>query len=153
MLMFVLLGAGCSTSTTVTGAPSDGSVGSVPAMPQANNPTPTGTLTGSPSPAAVRPNGAVTPSYRDALMQYQLGSGNYFQFSGCHVLPPNPITLKAGTRFMIDNRDSKTHTYVYSGHNYRVAGYGFAIATAPTKVGTYPITCDGGGAASLNIEK
>ena len=53
---------------------------------------------------------------------------------------------------MIDNRDSISRKYVISNQQYQVAPYGFVVATTPSTAGTYYITCNGGGAAVLNVQ-
>lgn len=93
---------------------------------------------------------SATQRYIDALKIYKT-SGYYFQFLKCHG-QPGSLTIKKGKKFMLDNRDSVSHKIAFTGQSYRIGGYGFAIATAPLKPGTYFITCDGGGAASILVQ-
>jgi hypothetical protein len=100
-------------------------------------------------------NGSKAPSpslkYQEALAKYQYR----IQFSNCHgvVSPGNgTLSIKQNIPFMLDNRDPVAHTIAFAGQSYKIAAYDFAIAT-PKKVGEFPVTCDGGGAAFLNVEK
>jgi len=62
--------------------------------------------------------------------------------------------MKTGTKFMLDNRDSVARTIaIEGGQSYSLSAYGFKIATAPAKEGTYYITCNKGGAASITVQK
>lgn len=89
-------------------------------------------------------------NYEGALRQYD--STNYrFQFVGCSG-KPGLLTVKQGVNFMLDNRDPVQHVFGVAGKNYTIKAYDFAIVSA-SPVGTYHITCDGKGAADLNIEK
>lgn len=95
---------------------------------------------------------SATQAYLDAVKIYK-NVGYYFQFVDCHGLPGS-LTLKAGKKFMLDNRDGVAHKIVVQGgQSFNIASYGFAIATAPSTVGTHYITCDGGGAASILVQK
>jgi len=78
-------------------------------------------------------------------------SGYRFQFSHCSGTPGS-LTVKAGKYFLLDNRDAQSHTFAVAGQSYSIGGYGAAVA-AVWKTGTFQITCDGGGAASLTVEK
>lgn len=77
-------------------------------------------------------------------------SGYRFQFSGCHG-SPGQLTVKKGKYFLLDNRDDKAVTIAVAGQSYKIGAYG-AVVAAVSKVGTHNITCNGGGAASLNVE-
>jgi hypothetical protein len=67
---------------------------------------------------------------------------------------PGSMTMKTGTKFMLDNRDSVARTIaIEGGQSYSLSAYGFKIATAPSKEGTYYITCDKGGAASITVQR
>lgn len=93
-----------------------------------------------------------TQRYLDAIKIYKT-SNYYFQFVECHGRPGSQ-TLKAGVKFMLDNRDAKTHKIaVVGGQSFTIGAYNFAIATAPSKIGTHYITCDGGGAAKIEVQK
>lgn len=93
--------------------------------------------------------GAATPEYVAALNTYR-NSGYYFQLSNCGA-NPGSLTMKRGTKFMIDNRDAKAHRIAIGSKTITVQGYGYAIVTAD-KIGTNQITCDGGGAGLLNVQ-
>jgi plastocyanin len=62
------------------------------------------------------------------------------------------LVVKQGTKVMFDNRDAAAHTIAMKGVSVKVGALNFAVVTAST-LGTYNITCDGGGAASINVEK
>lgn len=111
--------------------------------PAAKNPTPVKT---SPTPLSA------TQKYLDAIRIYK-NTGYYFQFVECHGLPGS-LTMKKGKKFMLDNRDNKTRKIaIQGGQSFKVGAYGFAVATAPSKAGTYYITCDGGGAAKIVVQQ
>ena len=109
------------------------------------------------APAAAPANTAKRPAppppsakYQQALTVY--GSSGYrFQFSDCHGYP-GKLVIKQNQKLMLDNRDPGKHTIVVKSQTFKVAGYDFAIATAKD-LGTYNITCDGGGAAELTVER
>ncbi|MBI5134933.1 hypothetical protein HZA86_01710 [Candidatus Uhrbacteria bacterium] len=120
------------------GAPQAG----LPSAPSA--PTYQRTRTGAPT--------ARVDSYQDALDKYgDNGTGYMFQFSNCSG-NPGSLTMKVGAPFLIDNRDAQEHSFVISGIGFgqNIDGYDFAVWRA-TKVGTYMITCDGGGAAEMKV--
>lgn len=102
--------------------------------------------TGSGSGAAA-PSGPLT--FEEAYQTYAV-SGFRFEFAECHGRPGS-ISMKKGTKFMLDNRDNEAHKFVVGSKTYNIGPYGFAIATA-TDVGTYNITCDGGGAAQVVVQ-
>jgi len=92
--------------------------------------------------------------YDDALALY---AGRLFQFQNCvagppPVISPGSLAIKKGGKYMLDNRDKTAHTLKVSTQSYRLAGQNFVIATAPATVGTYTITCDGGGVAQLRVQ-
>ena len=78
-------------------------------------------------------------------------SGYRFQFTDCHG-SPGSLTVKSGKYFLLDNRDEKAITIGVAGQSYKIGPYGAAIA-AVWKVGDHNITCNGGGAATLHVEK
>jgi hypothetical protein len=93
-----------------------------------------------------------TTEYTKAVESYQYR----IQFKDCHgtlnnTMNAGTLSIKKGVKFMLDNRDPVAHTIAFKGTSVKIAGYGYAIVT-PTVLGTYPITCDGGGAAVLNVE-
>jgi hypothetical protein len=77
------------------------------------------------------------------------------QFLQCHgivnMTGNGTLAVKAGTQFMLDNRDPAAHTIAFAGQTYQVGGENFAIASV-SKKGTYNVTCDKGGAATLKVE-
>ena len=77
------------------------------------------------------------------------------QFVECHGTATYPgmgtLIVKKNVKFMLDNRDKEAHTFAFAGQSHRVGGLGWLIASVD-KAGTYNITCDGGGAATLTIE-
>lgn len=103
-------------------------------------------------------NGSTSPTsgglkYDDALAAY---AGKLFQFSSCvtgppPVISPGSLSLKQGSKYMIDNRDKTAHTIRVGTTAYSLGAQSFRIVQAPTK-GTYNITCDGGGAAQLQVQ-
>jgi len=87
-------------------------------------------------------------TYADAIAAYQ---NRRIQFTNC-TGSPGSMVLKQYAKIMLDNRDAKSHTIKVGASSYRLAARGWTIATVNT-IGTYNITCDGGGAASLNVQK
>jgi len=111
------------------------------------------TSTGTKKPAATSPTPTEVKAgiiYADALSVYR-NSGRYFQFVSCRA-NPGYISMKTGTTFMLDNRDTVSHKVAIGNSSYNLLPYGFAIAAAPA-AGQYYVTCDGGGSALLNVEK
>ncbi len=54
---------------------------------------------------------------------------------------------------MLDNRDNVSRKIaVQGGQTFQVKAYDFAIATAPSTIGTHYITCDGGWAAVISVQ-
>jgi hypothetical protein len=106
------------------------------------------TTSGSAASTTTKGVSSVTLSYNDALALY----GNFrFQFIGCHGTPGS-MNVATNVTVMLDNRDAKAHTVKVGPTAYAVGAYGFRIVRSPAKTGTYPITCDGGGAATLNVK-
>ncbi len=93
---------------------------------------------------------APSGNYPTKALPY-IENGYRFQFSNCHGTPGS-LVVKSGKYFLLDNRDAKAHTFAFAGQSYSVGAYGAAVA-AVWKAGTYNITCDGGGAASLTVQK
>ena len=118
-------------------------------QPDALAPSAEPTSTTAPSAATAPATGAKPLTYEQAVTQY---GGYRFQFVSCHG-SPGTMTVTSGKKFMLDNRDAKAHTIMVGKVAYKVGGNGFAIATAASAVGTYNITCDGGGAATLKVQK
>ncbi len=92
---------------------------------------------------------SVTPDYIKASNIYKT-SGYYFQFLNCRGTP-GVLTMKKGTKFMLDNRDDKTRKFVIFDRNYNIGAYNYTIVTAD-KIGKHYITCDGGGAAQVTVQ-
>ena len=86
-------------------------------------------------------------AYGDAIKAYPYR----FQFSQCHGTP-GTMAVKKGSIVMLDNRDPIAHTIVADSQTFKIAGYDYALlhTSALTNIN---ITCDGGGAAKLNVEK
>lgn len=89
------------------------------------------------------------PLTYDQIAEIYIKSGYRFQISNCHATP-GKLNMKTGTKFMIDNRDKVKHTFKFDSQTYNVPAYGWAIATAP-KYGNYFLTCDGSGAAEVQV--
>lgn len=123
-----------------------------------NQAVPTATDTNAPTPTNSNTNTATSPTsgvlkYDDALALY---AGRLFQFTSCvagppPVISPGSLSIKQGAKYMIDNRDKTAHTIRVGSTPYLLAAQSFRIISAPTK-GTYNITCDGGGAAQLQVQ-
>jgi hypothetical protein len=117
-------------------------------------PNPTGQVEGT-APTAPATSGSTTPagtknldlSYTEAL---NLFGGYRFQFSDCSGTP-GTLNLTKGATFLLDNRDAVAHTIKVGTQSYSVGAYGYRIASASTK-GANQITCDGKGAAMLNVQ-
>ncbi len=109
---------------------------------------------GQPEPtASPTPTGSKL-SYGEAIKTYKYR----FQFSNCHATP-GTISVKKGQPVMLDNRDKVAHTIKANGQSFRIAGYNYALVypAIVTKdnvdLTLSNITCDGGGAGTLNVEK
>lgn len=97
--------------------------------------------------AAPAPKPAPRLNYGEALKAYPYR----FQFSQCHGLPGSMV-VKKGSIVMLDNRDPKAHTIKADGQTFRVNAYDFALLHTSLISNSF-VTCDGGGAAMLNVEK
>jgi hypothetical protein len=86
-------------------------------------------------------------SYGDAINTYPYR----FQFSQCHG-NPGALSVKKGSIVMLDNRDPIAHTFVADSQTFKIAGYDYALLHTSV-ITNINITCDGGGAAKLNVEK
>ena len=106
-----------------------------------------------PTPSA---SDTTTPTTAPKALTYEaaveLYGGYRFQFLNCHGTP-GTMTLKVGSKFLLDNRDAKPRTIAVGKTVYKLGANGFAVATASMVAGTYNITCDGGGAATLKVQK
>jgi len=91
-------------------------------------------------------------SYAKAMQTYKYR----IQFSQCHglssIMNNGSLTVKQNTKFMIDNRDKVARTIVFASNVYKVGAENFVIASI-AKPGVYNVTCDGGGAATITVEK
>jgi hypothetical protein len=100
------------------------------------------------------PTNGAKLSYGDAIKAYPYR----FQFSQCHGTP-GIISVKKGAAVMLDNRDKLAHTIKANGQTFRIAGDDYAIVHPATvtkdnvDLTLSNVTCDGGGAATLNVEK
>ena len=86
----------------------------------------------------------------DQAIQIYGKSGYRIQLVKCHGTP-GTLVIKKGSKFMLDNRDGVWHNVTVGKQKFRVSGWGFIIVTA-SEVGNVSITCDGGGAATLNVQ-
>ena len=131
------------TSTTTAFTSSTEAVASSTTSTPATKKTTTKTSTKAPL--------SVTQKYLDAVKVYK-NTGYYFQFLNCHA-SPGTLTMKAGRKFMLDNKDNATRSIkIVGGQSFRITAYNYAIATVPSKEGIYYITCDGGGSAQLKVQ-
>ena len=87
-----------------------------------------------------------TEDYGKAVSTYDYR----FQFANCSGTP-GFLTMKLGTKFMIDNRDNASHQIAIGTNIYKLEAYDFAIVSIQ-KAGDFIITCDGGGAAHVLIQ-
>lgn len=131
-----------NTTSTATKATTTASVKPTTSTPVAKPKTTTTTKT----PVASK---SASTQYLDALNIYKK-SGYYIQFFPCQATP-GTLSVKKGTKVMLDNRDSKAHAIAVGATKYNLAAYGFAIAPFNT-VGTTYVTCDGGGSATVTVQ-
>jgi hypothetical protein len=100
------------------------------------------------------PVGSSTPgkplglSYTQAQDLY--ADGYRIQFSSCSGTP-GTLNVAAGSTIMLDNRDNTAHTIKVGGTSYSLGAYGFRVVKASAK-GKLQVTCDGKGAAVLNVQ-
>ena len=88
-------------------------------------------------------------SYSDAIKAYPYR----FQFSQCHG-NPGTLAVKKLSIVMLDNRDAVAHTVKADNQTFKIAKYDYALLHTNALTGTnVNVTCDGGGAAILNVEK
>ena len=93
-------------------------------------------------------------SYGKAILTYK----NRFQFVGCRGTP-GVISVRAGSPVMLDNRSTTTATIKADGSTFIIPGLSYAVfyparlTAAGTDLADSNITCNGGGAATLNVEK
>ena len=72
------------------------------------------------------------------------------QFLNCHG-SPGTLIMKKGAELMLDNRDIRARRIGIGSDQYIIPAYDFLIVT-PRVTGVNYVTCDGGGAARLNVE-
>ena len=91
-----------------------------------------------------------TLGYSEMIKKY----GNYrFQFSqNCSQITPNSMVMKSGAQFMIDNREDKNHTFVFSQQKYYVKPYGSVVVTTK-ETGKQTLYCDGIQRAIVEVAK
>lgn len=114
--------------------------------------------TSAPSSNASRSNASVsissaaanTKNYENLLADYR-DSGYYIQFATCQARPGS-LNMKKGTKFMLDNRGDQARTIKFAGNTYHIPAYGYAVVTA-NEVGSFRLTCDGGGSADLKVQE
>jgi len=124
--------------------------GSYTQTPATNTQTPA-TTTPTSTPGTTGTVGSTAnKAYNAALAIYQK-NGYRIQFSQCHGTP-GKLTIPQGNKYMLDNRDNATHTIKVGPSSYKLAAYGYIVVTA-NNLGLNNVTCDGGGAAQVNIEK
>ena len=152
-VLLTLLGAGCNSTGTTTAPLATGNNSQIPPSSTTASNTNATVASATIKIPAKKPAAAVpaSKSYTDLLAIYKT-SGYYFAFVDCHALP-GVLSFKKGVTFMLDNRDTAKRTIAVNGVPYSLAPYGYAIAMAPGKPGSYYITCDGGGAAQVNIQQ
>jgi plastocyanin len=118
------------------------------AQQQGSSPVATATPTATPTPTATAtPSSGATLSYAAAVKAYPYR----IQFSSCHGTP-GTLHVKVGSTVMLDNRDATAHTIKADTQTFRIAGYGYALLHT-SAISSINITCDGGGAALLTVEK
>lgn len=121
---------------------------SQPATQQQSSNNPKPKTTNSTAPTAPAAKSAVKKlAYGDAVKEYK----NRFQFASCHG-SPGTMVIKKGGIVMLDNRDASSHSIKLGSQTFKIVGYDYALYYSPT-IGKINITCDGGGAAVLNVEK
>jgi hypothetical protein len=86
-------------------------------------------------------------TYAQAVAKYKYR----FQFVSCHANPGSMVVAK-NDPVMFDNRDNKAHLIkIGSINSFSIGALDYTIYY-PSVKGTYNITCDGGGSATLKVE-
>jgi len=104
--------------------------------------------------ASASPAAPAKLSYGAAINAYKFR----FQFSQCHA-SPGFLSVKINTPVMLDNRDKVAHTIKADGQSVRIAADDYAViypklpTGATANLADSNMTCDGGGAGVLNVEK
>ncbi len=114
------------------------SMESQPAM--SPTPSPTATTASGTNPAA-----ASTYGQEVAAHPYRI------QFVSCHGTP-GTMQVAKGDVVMLDNRDAKSHVIEADSQTFTIPGYGWVLLHT-SAVESSNVTCDGGGAAVLNVQK
>jgi hypothetical protein len=149
MLVAYLVAAKNGPAATTSASDMSGMNMDQPDMPPINPASGAPSSATAPAPAPTTTTAPKALTYQQALTAY---AGYRIQFVSCHG-SPGTLNLTVGKKFMLDNRDAKSHLIDVGKVGYRLGADGFAIATAPWTAGTYGITCDGGGAAQLTVQK
>jgi hypothetical protein len=102
-----------------------------------------------PAPTGGKATTGGSPSgYGETLTEY---TGNFrFQFTNC-TASPGTMAIKKGETVMLDNRDANPHTIKVGTRSFKLGPYGYAVMTT-SQLGVLQITCDGGGAATINVQ-
>jgi hypothetical protein len=87
-------------------------------------------------------------AYGEMVKKYQ---GYIFQFDrDCTWVTPTSMVMKKGVKFVIDNRENKTHIFTFANNKYTLKAYNYVIVTA-APVGTNYISCDGAHRAVVKV--
>jgi hypothetical protein len=106
----------------------------------------------SPPPSSQQPVAPARLTYDQALAIYGSGGNNYrFQFAANCQPVPGSLTIKKGSRFMLDNRDSEPHTFKIGTQTVRLNKYAFAVVTA-RQTGDLNILCDNINRAKILVQ-
>lgn len=100
--------------------------------------------TPTPAPAPEQTTGKL--SYSQAIAKYKYR----YQFVSCHANPGSMAVAK-NDPVMFDNRDNKSHIIKVGSQSFGVSALNYEIFY-PSVKGSYNITCDGGGSATLKVE-
>lgn len=158
--LVIITGGGCSRTTTPVQKVPDAPPPPYNTAPIKAETTPAEEVAPAPSKTAPKTGGVMTPAvkpaaptaaaslpYSKAVTQY---SDARFQFITCHAYPSS-LTVKQGSKLMLDNRDSVQHRIKVGAQSYTIDKYGYVIMTA-VSAGQQTITCDGGGTGLLNVQ-
>ncbi|HYU64759.1 MAG TPA: hypothetical protein VEK36_00615 [Candidatus Paceibacterota bacterium] len=109
------------------------------------NLTPTPTPTRRTGQATKTPVGQ-TISYTDAVKLYV---NSRIQFDAYCQGVPSSLSLKSGSKVMLDNRSGDARTIKVDGRSYYLAGYGFQIITLSSNTLPYTVKIDCGSAINV----
>jgi len=110
---------------------------------------------------APMPEGSGSPSPAPGKLSYGAAINAYkfrFQFTQCHA-SPGMLSVEKNSPVMFDNRDKVAHTFKANGQTFKIAALDYAIiypqlpTGATANLANSNMTCDGGGAGTLNVEK